>query len=224
MTEKKKKSNSWCSDYWKMQLWVKKLNLYIFFMVSLGKTPSQVFIITPLGWTHPPPGSILFLQQKGGGGNYVDLLQIYLLVSFLLFPGRKDCIFVIWGKLVRVLLLVIWELAIKTSGLSITVIWYRQDILATGIIEVLAHLHDNCLDRETWEMAEKAIDMLHKGTRSLKKKRVGKQSESLESQSGGSESTIAKVWCYRKKYITWSYSYVLTIFALYLFFMKDFVV
>ena len=65
--------------------------------------------------------------------------------------------------------------------------------MATGIIEVLAHLHDNCLDRETWEMAEKAIDMLHKGTRSLKRKRAGKQSESLEMQSEGSESTIAKV-------------------------------
>ena len=58
---------------------------------------------------------------------------------------------------------------------------------------MLAHLHDNCLDRETWEMVEKAIDMLHKGTRSLKRKTAGKQSESLEMQSEGSESTIAKV-------------------------------
>ncbi|XP_065679699.1 uncharacterized protein LOC101238093 isoform X1 [Hydra vulgaris] len=37
----------------------------------------------------------------------------------------------------------------------------RHDALSIGTIEVLTYLHETCLDRETWEMAEKAIDILH---------------------------------------------------------------
>lgn len=37
----------------------------------------------------------------------------------------------------------------------------RHDALSIGTIEVLTYLHETCLDRETWEMVEKAIDILH---------------------------------------------------------------
>ena len=46
----------------------------------------------------------------------------------------------------------------------------RKDILHIGIIEVLAYLHDNCQDRNAWEIAEKAIDLLHELTLQMQKK------------------------------------------------------
>ena len=46
----------------------------------------------------------------------------------------------------------------------------RKDILCIGIIEVLAYLHDNCQDRNAWEIAEKAIDLLHELTLRMQKK------------------------------------------------------
>ena len=62
---------------------------------------SPRFLLSP----HPGGGKLLiprqaaffkylFPQQKGGGGNYVDLLESYLLESYLPCPGRKDCILV----------------------------------------------------------------------------------------------------------------------------------
>ncbi|XP_065061234.1 uncharacterized protein LOC135688341 [Rhopilema esculentum] len=46
----------------------------------------------------------------------------------------------------------------------------QKDILCIGIIEVLAYLHDNCQDRNAWEIAEKAIDLLHELTLRMQKK------------------------------------------------------
>jgi len=46
----------------------------------------------------------------------------------------------------------------------------QKDILHIGIIEVLAYLHDNCQDRNAWEIAEKAIDLLHELTLQMQKK------------------------------------------------------
>lgn len=72
----------------------------------------------------------------------------------------------------------------------------RQEILSIGIIEVLAYLHDNCLDRETWEMAEKAIDTLHGITMTLKKSRSSvsnkTNSSSEASTSRASRSSTMK--------------------------------
>jgi len=70
-------------------------------------------------------------------------------------------------------------------------------VLAVGIIEVLAYLHDNCLDREAWEMAEKAIDTLHGFTMKIKKKGSSpslsdKPSSAGGSGSSGSDSTVKK--------------------------------
>lgn len=65
----------------------------------------------------------------------------------------------------------------------------RQDILSAGIIEVLAYIHDNCLDRETWETAEKAIDMLHAGAKSLGKR----QSEISENNASSSSGSIVPI-------------------------------
>ena len=47
----------------------------------------------------------------------------------------------------------------------------RKDILHIGIIDVLAYLHDNCQDRNAWEIAEKAIDLLHELTIRMQKKK-----------------------------------------------------
>lgn len=70
----------------------------------------------------------------------------------------------------------------------------RQDVLAAGIIEVLAYLHDNCLDREAWEMAEKAIDTLHGFTLNIKKNNssLSDKPSSSEVGSNSSNSTIKK--------------------------------
>ena len=54
-------------------------------------------------------------------------------------------------------------------GLTIP-LYCRKDILHIGIIEVLAYLHDNCQDRNAWEIAEKAIDLLHELTLQMQKK------------------------------------------------------
>lgn len=62
-------------------------------------------------------------------------------------------------------------------------------MLAVGIIEVLAYLHDNCLDKEAWEMAEKAIDTLH-GFTSNSKKGMSFSDNGVSTSSG---STIVKM-------------------------------
>ena len=62
--------------------------------------------------------------------------------------------------------------------------YFRQDVLSMGVIEVLAYLHDNCLDRDAWEVAEKAIDLLHGITVKLQKK-------GTEVSSSEGESSIA---------------------------------
>lgn len=66
-----------------------------------------------------------------------------------------------------------------------------------GIIEVLAYLHDNCQDREAWEMAEKAIDTLHGFTMNIKK--IG--SDQPSSSSGGDSSSFGM--SIKKKPIPW---------------------
>ena len=73
--------NKWCSNYRKMHLQIKKLNLNIFTHVP-SKTLPQVLIITPTQkkFTLPLPGCFFFLKicpppvESGGGrGNY----QVY---------------------------------------------------------------------------------------------------------------------------------------------------
>ena len=65
---------------------------------------------------------------------------------------------------------------------------FRQDVLAVGIIEVLAYLHDNCQDREAWEMAEKAIDTLHGFTMKIKKNGGSSSPSDQPTSSSGVES------------------------------------
>ena len=50
--------------------------------------------------------------------------------------------------------------------------------MCIGIIEVLAYLHDNCLDRNAWEIAEKAIDQLHDLTTRMQIKKASISSAS----------------------------------------------
>eukprot|EP00794_Sanderia_malayensis_P015116 gene15116-16672_t len=59
----------------------------------------------------------------------------------------------------------------------------QKDILRIGIIEVLAYLHDNCMDRNAWEIAEKAIDLLHDLTKRMQSKKNPDQSDTSSSSS-----------------------------------------
>lgn len=56
-------------------------------------------------------------------------------------------------------------------------LFFSQDVLKYGIVEVLAYLQENCLDRDVWDIAQKALDKLHGFTMKMK---LDKQREAPE--------------------------------------------
>ena len=58
-------------------------------------------------------------------------------------------------------------------------------MLAYGIVDVLAYLQENCLDRQVWDVAQKSLDQLHGFTQKMKsnKNNILSQSDSPPSVS-----------------------------------------